>query len=321
MSIILNLLQLGYGRAFLILAVLVLYAVAIIKTRKMTVGVIISAAAIIAIAAVFATSAGRGKDTPTETAADSEPEIPTDIDGDNMSDDFTEQITDLDEAANGQSDTSLTFGRILWNIYLSGTLPDGTHLEYDDVEAAEASSFTIADVDGDGKDELLLNWQDSVMAGMEEIIFGCDGDEVYVQLTEFPLLRIYDNGVIEADQSHNQGLAGRFWPYMVYVYNEELDSYEYVDSADAWDVEVSSEDNLGNPFPEDIDADGDGLVYYILSDNPDPYDGDILWMDGDEYESWHNSYIGNATELSLTWQQLTEENIAALGYPKPEDAS
>ncbi|MCD8097157.1 MAG: M56 family metallopeptidase [Lachnospiraceae bacterium] len=208
------------------------------------------------------------------------------------------------------------FGKMLWDIYLSGVLPDGTQLAYINMEAAEASSFAIADVDGDGAEELLLDWEDSTMAGMEKLIFGYDGDEIYVEFAAFPSLRIYDNGIIEADWSHNQGFSGRFWPYHVYLYDAETDAYQFSCGVEAWDREVSQENGLGT-FPEDIDEDGDGLVYCITTDEVDPY-ADITWIDGGAYEGWHDSCVGDAKELSFSWRQLTEENIAALGYPKPD---
>ncbi|MCD8361960.1 MAG: hypothetical protein LUC98_03180 [Lachnospiraceae bacterium] len=101
-----------------------------------------------------------------------------------------------------------------------------------------------------GAEELLLDWEDSTMAGMEELIFGYDGDEFYVEFAASPSLQIYDNGVIEADWSHNQGFSGRFWPYYVYLYDAETDAYQFSCGVEAWDRGVSSENGLGI-FPEE----------------------------------------------------------------------
>lgn len=35
-------------------------------------------------------------------------------------------------------------------------------------------------------------------------------------------------------------------------------------------------------------------------------------------EQWSNNYLDGAEELHITTQQLTEENIAVLGYSKPD---
>ena len=41
-------------------------------------------------------------------------------------------------------------------------------------------------------------------------------------------------------------------------------------------------------------------------------------MDGDAYERWRSGYFSGAQEQTVAFQQLTEENIAALGYPRPD---
>ena len=41
-------------------------------------------------------------------------------------------------------------------------------------------------------------------------------------------------------------------------------------------------------------------------------------MDGAELEAWLSSCTGGTESLEIPYQDLTEENIAALGYPKPD---
>jgi len=211
----------------------------------------------------------------------------------------------------------LAFGKVLWDVYHSGTLPDGSPLDYINMESAANNSFALADVDGDGREELLLFWENASMAGMVEFVFDYDGGAVHVELSEFPSLAFYDNGIVEAGWSHNQGLAGEFWPYNVYRYDEENDVYQSFGGVDAWDKSVREENYNGDPFPTDIDADGDGLVYYIL---PAGWNGqyDMPLVDGPDYENWRSSYINGAKKINILCQKLTEENIAALGYPKPD---
>ncbi|MCM1120456.1 MAG: hypothetical protein NC543_13970 [bacterium] len=57
-----------------------------------------------------------------------------------------------------------------------------------------------------------------------------------------------------------------------------------------------------------LDRDGDGRRLYNNEQT----------VDGDEYESWRQSYLDQAERITVPFQQLTEENIAALGYPKPD---
>lgn len=212
----------------------------------------------------------------------------------------------------------LAFGKALWDIYQKGTLPDGRVLDYSSMKAAESNNFSLIDIDFDGKEELLLRWTHASMAGTVEYIFGYDNEAIYVELAEFPRLTFYDNGIVEAGWSHNQGLAGDFWPYNVYCYNTENDTYQLIGRVDAWDKSVREENYEDESFPTDIDVDGDGVVYYLLPANWDGMYNEIHLVDGADYLKWRESYLGEAKEISISYQNLTEENIAALGYPKPD---
>lgn len=211
----------------------------------------------------------------------------------------------------------LAFGKVLWDVYQRRTLPDGSALDYMGMEAAAENRFALTDVDGDGQEELLLFWDNACMAGTTEFIFGYDSGGIHVELSAFPDLIFYDNGIVEESWSHNQGLAGRFWPYNIYRYDAENDAYQYFGGVDAWDKDVQEENYEGDSFPTDIDVDGDGLVYYILSaDWGGQYNMPLV--DGADYENWRNTFMDEAEEINILTQKLTEENIAALGYPKPD---
>ncbi len=212
----------------------------------------------------------------------------------------------------------LAYGKALWNMYLLGILPDGTALDYLNTEAASMNNFTIADVDGDGGEELILVWTNAGVAGMREIVFGYRDGTVYEKLSEFPGLDFYDNGVVEADWSHNQGLGGRIWPYNLYLYDADSDAYEFTGAVDAWDISIRDTDYEGNPFPHDIDADGDGLVYYLLPAGWEGQYSAAAIVDGADHENWRNVYIDGAEKIELSFQPLTEETIAPLGSPRPQ---
>ena len=217
---------------------------------------------------------------------------------------------------NDSEDTRKVFGGILWNAYLKGELPDGRKVEWNSTEGAAENHFAIADVDGDGREELLLSWTNASMAGHDFLIYGCWRGAVYTQFDQFTSLRFYDNGAIEVDWAHSQGWSGRFWPYYVYRYNAVTDLYEEVGSAEAWDKEVRSQ-----YFPDDIDVDGDGLVYEVCQTgvelfNSKHYDRRRM-MDGPAFEEWRQSYLSGAQEVPVELLPLTEENIAVLGAPKP----
>lgn len=222
----------------------------------------------------------------------------------------TEEITE-------NNDDRLTYGRVLWDVYQMGILPNGFELEYRGMEAAENNSFAVMDVDGDQKEELILIWIDACMAGMAGYVFGCRDGEVYEELVEFPDMTFFDNGRVTAGWSHNQGVAGDFWPYNIYSYDVEKDVFLAAGSVDAWDRDYSEINGYGEPFPDDIDADGDGMLYYLYPADW-KWDGKIPLTDGGEYDKLRQEFFGGAEEIQVSFQKLTEENIAALGYQKPE---
>lgn len=230
-----------------------------------------------------------------------------------------EEIKSAEPSVTEEEERRLAFGKVLWDVYQKGVLPDGRPLDQSlGTEFAVDNEFALVDVDNDGEEELLLFWENACMAGMMGLVFGYDGETgIREELLEFPTLTFYNNGIVEVEASHNQGLAGAFWPYSVYRYDEESGIYQSLGYVDAWDISVREENYEGEPFPTDIDADGDGLVYYII-----PANGgggyDMPPMDGPSYEEWRNAYIDGAEEIDIPRQKMTEENIAALGCPKPD---
>lgn len=213
------------------------------------------------------------------------------------------------------------FAEVLRTAHDRQILPDGTALDGNSIEDIEGNLFTVHDVDGDGGRELVLLWQNAVTAGQTEIVYGYDSDtgRVREKLRDFPGILFYDNGAAEAPWSHNQGWAGEFWPYNLHRYRPETDVYEDMGSVDAWDKELVS-----SGFPRDVDADGDGMVYVLLTDNwqftchEDPAGGPAYWyyeqppVDGAEYLTWRDGIVGDAKALELTFMPLTAENIAGI---------
>ena len=129
------------------------------------------------------------------------------------------------------------------------------------------------------------------------------------ELREFPGLTIYDNGLIKADWSHNQGLAGEFWPYTLYQYQLKDDCFAVIGEVDAWDKTVRQIDHEGNAFPDILDKDGNGLVYFVTMTGEGM---DTSTIDDAEYSLWLNGYLGDAQELVVPYKKLTEENIAGM---------
>lgn len=213
------------------------------------------------------------------------------------------------QALNGDETSGRkAFAVILENIYTNHIFPDGKDYGYDDFSDISSNTFAVYDIDGDGKEELLINYTTTSMAGMVAAIYDYDSesDTVTEEFLEFPALKFYDNGIIEAEMSHNQGLAGDFWPYRLYQYSRDTDTYIQVGIVDAWDKSLSETDFEGNPFPAEIDSDGDGIVYYIMTDGT--YELNTP-LDEEEYNQWRDSYVGESAPVEVPFKNLTRDNI------------
>lgn len=196
----------------------------------------------------------------------------------------------------------------------TGTLPGFE--EVLNLPLGEASyRYDIADVDGDGYEELYLVQDGGYMAAMVALILDGQGGKLRAELSEFPTLTAYDNGCIRADASHNHGLAGDFWPYVLYRYDAESDSYQRIARVDAWDGRLYAQDYAGNPFPKDVDVSGAGIVYYV-AENGDLYGQDgafaVAPMDQADFEKWEASWQGSGSvvEVSLENEIVTDDLLA-----------
>ena len=170
-------------------------------------------------------------------------------------------------------------------------------------------------MDGDGYEELYLVQDGGYMAAMVALILDGQGGKLRAELSEFPTLTAYDNGCIRADASHNHGLAGDFWPYVLYRYDAESDSYQRIAQVDAWDGRLYAQDYAGNPFPKDVDVSGAGIVYYV-AENGELYGEDgafaVAPMDQADFEKWEASWQGSGSvvEVSLENEIVTDDLLA-----------
>lgn len=128
----------------------------------------------------------------------------------------------------------------LENLYTNRIWPDGT--EVDLMGDMSENVFAVYDVDGDGEDELIIKYTSSSMAGMIEAVYGYDSETgvLYQELREFPALTFYDNGFIRADASHNQSDDPAAWPYTMYQYKKDTNTYEEAGSGVANNGSIES---------------------------------------------------------------------------------
>ena len=165
------------------------------------------------------------------------------------------------------------------------------------------NKFAVLDVDGDGREELVLEYMSTIVAAHRGMVMDYDPeeDQIRIQLDEYPAPAFFDNGAILVHWSHNQGKGGAFWPYSLYVYRPEQDSYSFVGSVDAWDRNIDTEN-----YPDDVDTSKSGFVYYISSG---AHSGEADPVDSTVYQAWLDPYIGQADIMPVEFLNLTEENI------------
>lgn len=197
------------------------------------------------------------------------------------------------------------YQKVLEEIYAASEDPERSQYE-------DGPSFALFDADRDGTEELIVQNTGGSMADMWLRIYGYDEDAqaAYVELQEFPSVYFYDNGVIEAMWSHNQGMAGeKLWPYTMYRYNQDTAVYEKIAAVDGWDKSLT-DTWAGVSFPEEADGDGDGFVYYVITEEGGyaPEYGGV--MDGADYEAWRESFLQGAFPTAPDLLPLTKENIS-----------
>lgn len=197
---------------------------------------------------------------------------------------------------------------VLEKLYKTYTLPDGTQLGYDEITDLSWNKFAIYDIDGDGREELIVLWTTTYTAGMAGIVYGFDSASgtVKEELYEYPSQTFYDNGVVKAELSHNHGMAGEiedFWPYTFYRYDKNSDTYVVAAEVDAWNKAYYETDYNDKPFPDELDADGDGILYKVIAGE------DEKLIDLEEYKKWCESIIGGAQKVEIPFVEMTEGNL------------
>lgn len=184
------------------------------------------------------------------------------------------------------------------------------------LEDLSTENFAICDVNGDGGNELITQRNNTVTPGRMETVYNQYGTEI---LSGYPLMTYYDNGYVQAGWSHNQGKAGeKLWPYTLCRTTGAGWSRRYTTAAviDGWDKSLGdtylSYTGESIPFPDDVDKDGDGFVYYLITGEEGGYAPEYgTPMDYAEYANWAAVFLG-ANVVKPAYIPLTEENIALI---------
>ena len=179
---------------------------------------------------------------------------------------------------------------VLDDIYYNQQFPNGLELDYDGSDLSE-NKFGVYDVDGDGRNELLIAYTtasaDSQMFLIYDFVEALDA--VHEEFTGFPAATFYDNGVVRADWNHDPSTVegSDFQPFTLFVYDEEENTY----------------DLLGSVFQQDEPD----VYYQNLAGDEDEKE-----IDETVLKDWLDFCIGDAGQLEIPMVDLTEENIKAL---------
>lgn len=205
------------------------------------------------------------------------------------------------------------YGGILSQITAAWQLPDGeldTSAINDGFGKMSGNHFAVTDIDGDGREELIVQYTNASMAGMFERIYDYDpaDGKLTCEFLSFPALTYYNNGIIKAEWSHNQGF-GEFWPYSLYRYDVESDSYVNAGAVDSWDKEHSETWYEGQPFPDELDTDGDGTLFCIWKEGEEvSYDYEKFKYNRADVDEWFGAYLAgapeDAKEVTIDYQPL-----------------
>ena len=187
-------------------------------------------------------------------------------------------------------------------------LPDGQEAYVGEGKGA-GNKAVFMDIDQDGRKELLLDIGGTCMADMGIYVYQLneslgEANQFGRELVAWFDTDFYTNGLAVEQASHNHGYSDLpdFWPCSVAKYDAKADAYKDIWDVDAWEKSRREEDRDGNPFPDDIDTDGDGVVYRITNMET----GELIMMDKEDYQFWCSSLLQGAEMIKIPWVHLPE---------------
>ena len=130
-------------------------------------------------------------------------------------------------AVDADSQARAAYTVVLEDMLWRDILPDGTQVSEKSMSGYMfENTFAIADVDGDGREELVIRFTTALAAGYRSWVLDYDQstDSVRIQYEGSPSLTFYTNGAMAENDSHAQGSwTADFWPHTLYTYRPEAD--------------------------------------------------------------------------------------------------
>lgn len=237
-----------------------------------------------------------------QTSTDVEPTESADVSPDVKEEDDSSAQAAAEQSSTDKATLHAAYKNALTDLCSNYRLPDGHTVESSD-PTCETNYFAICDVDGDGVEELIIEWNAASMAGKELLVYQYAPATAKwtCELTAFPGAVFYSNGTILDGLSHNQGYGYKLWPYAIFEYNASSDTYNEAGSVDSWDKDV-----MPTGYPDSVDSDNVGTVYMI---NYAGYNSDGFNYSQSEYDAFYNKLLNNASEINLASKPLTPDNL------------
>ncbi len=220
-----------------------------------------------------------------------------------------EESTDTADFSAGDKAARECYALVLKNLLYNGVLPSGEDGYRSNMGLTSTTEFALADVDFDGREELVLTCDGSDYAAFTGYVLDYNPhlQQIHIQQSGYHTKQFLENGVIKAMWSHNQ-TAGEMWPFTIFEYDPVSDTYEQVGQVYATDKSILDANKAPEKYPSEIDVSNTGTVYHILS----PALTEVAVLDKKDFDAWIEDHQADAEERELTYWPLTQENIHAL---------
>lgn len=225
---------------------------------------------------------------PTETAATDAPPEPS----------MQAASPDVDETAKARD----LYIKTLTDLHDQKLLPNGNALAV--VGDLEANRFAVCDIDGDEREELLLEITQADVNDAFTAVYDMDSDgDLRREVRYAAQVSFWSGGIVIAEYPDAAESEQDFIPYAAAQYDADQDVYTEFAYVSAIDRDKLAAAGLLDEYPEDADTSSTGRVYCIRGDNP---------VDVTEYEAWYASWHTELTAQDVPYQTLTAEHIEEL---------
>ena len=194
------------------------------------------------------------------------------------------------------------YRQTLTDLHEKHLLPSGAELEI--IGDVEQNRFAVYDIDGDDRDELILEISQAAAENCFTAVYDMDANgELRRELRYEAAVTFWTGGIVTAAYPDAAEQEGDFIPYAAAQYDQEQDVYAEFAYVSAIDRDALAAHDLLDEYPESADKSKTGRVYCISGDTP---------VDVTEYENWYAAWHTGLHETEIPLVELTEENIKKL---------